>query len=117
MSESQRVMLYQIILEDPGTTFQHISRFDKIVVDNLSRFPSTSITNYDTSTMKAQCCLNALFAISRVENNEGFSPLNIFIVKREQQKELINYKLGTYLFVSEIRLLQASSLLRCCLCS
>ena len=41
MSESQRVIWWQIILEEFGTNIHHISGIDNIVADLLSIFPST----------------------------------------------------------------------------
>ena len=43
--------------------------------------------------------MNELFAIGREENNDNFFPLNLLIVKKEQQKEMRNIKssLSTYI--------------------
>ena len=56
----------------------------------LSRLPSTSFEKYFPITRKYQCCNNKLFGISVAENNEDRFPLNLLIVKIEQQKELRN---------------------------
>ena len=41
LSESQRVMLWRLILKEFGTNIQHIAVVDKIVADTLSILPST----------------------------------------------------------------------------
>ena len=86
LSESQRVMRWQLIIEDFGPNIQHIAGFDNIVSDTLSRFPSTPSNKYKSCTRKAQCHANELFTLSRVENKEDCFPLNILIVQREQKE-------------------------------
>ena len=41
LSESQRVMRWRLILEDSGPNIQNIAGVENIVVDMLSRLPST----------------------------------------------------------------------------
>ena len=41
LSESQRVMLWILILKEFGPNIQHIAVVDNIVADTLSRLPST----------------------------------------------------------------------------
>ena len=82
LSESQRVMRWQLILEEFGPNIQHISGVDNIVTDTLIRLPYTSINKYEPRTRKAQFCVNELLAIFRIENNKYSLPLNLFIVKR-----------------------------------
>ena len=53
LSESRRLMRWRIILEAFGTNIQHIYGFESIVVDILSRLPSTSIDKYTIITSKA----------------------------------------------------------------
>ena len=72
LSESQMVMRWRLIIEEFGPNIQHISGFYNIVADMLSRFPSTYVNKCDPSTIKDQCCVNKLFAIGRVENNDIF---------------------------------------------
>ena len=79
-------MRCRIILEDFGPNIQHIYGVDNIVANTLSRFPSTTSDKYKPCTRKYQHCANELFSIVRVENNEDCFPLNILIVKIEQQK-------------------------------
>ena len=64
----------------------------------ISRFPYTPVDKYNTSTVKAQCCVNKIFTPGRDKNNEDF-PLNLLKLQREKQKELRNRnsKLGAYL--------------------
>ena len=80
LSESQRVMRWQLILEEFGTNIQHIYGIDNIVADMLSRLPYNSIDKYQTCTRKAQCCVNVLFAIGRLEISKDCFQLNILIV-------------------------------------
>ena len=70
--ESQRVMSLLLIIEESGPNIQHISGVYNIIVDMLSRFPSTSIDKYEPITSKDQCCANKLFIISRTENNKDY---------------------------------------------
>ena len=74
LSESQRVIRWQLIFEYFGPNIKHIAEVDNIVADMLSRFPYTSTDKYDPFTSKYQCCANELFSIGRVENNE-YPPL------------------------------------------
>ena len=99
LSESQRVMHWQIILEEFEANIQHIDGVDNIVADTLSRFLYTPSDKYYTCTRKAQCCANELLALGRVENKKYCFPLIILIVQIEKQKELINinFKLSTYI--------------------
>ena len=53
LSESQRVMRWQLILEESGINIQHIYGVDNIVADTLSRFPSTPSDKYETCKRKA----------------------------------------------------------------
>ena len=55
MSESQRVIWWQIIFEKFGTNIRHIYGFDNMVTDTLSLSPYTPVDKYNTSTVKAQC--------------------------------------------------------------
>ena len=93
-------MRWRPILEEFGPNIQHIAGVDNIVVETLSRLPSTPSDKYNPCTRKDQCCAADLFAIGRVENNEDCFPINILIVQREQQKELrkVNSNLSTYIF-------------------
>ena len=99
LRESQRVMLWRLILEEFGPIIQNIAGVDKIVAYTLSRLPSMPSNKYENGTWKSQCCVNELFAIVRVENNEDYFPLNILILQREQKKELrnVNSNLSTYI--------------------
>ena len=92
MSESKRVMRWQLIIKEFGPNIQHIARVDNIVADTLIRFPSTPSDNNETCTRKAQCRADKLFAIGREENNDNCFPLKLLIVQREQQKEQRNIK-------------------------
>ena len=98
LSESQRVMRWQLIIKEFGPNIQHIAGVDNIVDDTLSRLTSTPSEKNESCTRKAQCRANELFAISR-KNNDNCFPLKLLIVHREQQKELrkINYNLSTYI--------------------
>ena len=81
LSEYQRVMCWQLILEGFWPNIWHIAGVDNIGADTLSRFLSTPSDNYEPCTGKDQCCANELFVICRVENNEYFVPLNLLIVQ------------------------------------
>ena len=81
MSESQRVMHWQLILREFGPNIQHIYGVENVVADTFSRFLSTPSIKYNPCTRKDQCCPNKLFAIGRVEK-----PLNILLVQSKQQK-------------------------------
>ena len=85
LSESQRVVLWRLILEEFGPNIQHIAVVVKIVSDTLSRLPYTPRNKYNPYTRKVQFRANKLFAIDRVENNEDCFPINLLIVKIEQQ--------------------------------
>ena len=84
LSESQRVVLWILILKEFGPNIQHISVVDNIVADTLSRFPSTHSNKYNHFTRKAQYCANESFALGRIESNEEPPPLNFLIVQREK---------------------------------
>ena len=84
LSESKRVMPWQLILEKFGPNIQHIAGVDNIVSDKLSRLASTPSDNNESCTSKYQCCANKLIAIVRIENNEDCFPLNLLILQIEQ---------------------------------
>ena len=99
LGESQRVMRWQLIIECFGPDIQHIAGVDNIVADTLSRLTYTPRDKNNPCTRKDQCCVNYLFTIGRVENNENIFPLSLLILHREQQKELrnVNSRLITYI--------------------
>ena len=66
------VMRWRLILKTIWPNIQHISRFDNIVADTLSRLLSNPSNKYDPCTRKAQCRANELFTLGRVESNEDF---------------------------------------------
>ena len=74
LSESQRVMLWRLIIKYFGSNIRYIDLFDNILDDEISRLMYTSVNKYKHITMKAQCCTNELFTISRVEENNKYSP-------------------------------------------
>ena len=67
LSEPQWGMLWQLIIEEFGPNIQHITGFDKILADTLSKLTYTSVDKYATSTSKAQCHTNKIFTIGREE--------------------------------------------------
>ena len=99
LSESQRVMHWQLIIEGFGPNIQYISGVDNIVADTISRLTCTSSDKYEPCTRKDKCHANDLFAIGRLDNNKKYFLLDLLIIQREQQKELINInsKLSTYI--------------------
>ena len=58
LSESQRVMRWQLILEEFGPNIQPIAGVGNIVADTLSRFPYMPSEKHEYCTSKAQCCAN-----------------------------------------------------------
>ena len=82
LSESQRVMSWRLILEEFWPNIQHITRVDNIVADILSRLSYTSVDKYETSTSKAECCVNELFASGKEENKEDFPAKYLNCAKR-----------------------------------
>ena len=52
LSESQRVIRWQLILEDFGPNIQHIAGFDNIVDDTLIRLSSNPRNKYEMCTRK-----------------------------------------------------------------
>ena len=102
-------MLWKLILEEFGPNIQHISGVDNIIADTLSILTFTPRDKYDLCTRKAQCCVNKLFIIGRVENNKDCFLLNILIVQREQKKVTEEHKIKPHYihFRPRIRLLHA----------
>ena len=85
LSESQKVMLWRLIIKEFGPNIQHIAVVENIVADTLSRLPSTPSNKYNPCTRKVQYCTNESFTLGRIENNEDPPPrLNLLIFKREQ---------------------------------
>ena len=82
LSESQRVILWRLILEEFGPNIHHIAGVDNIVSDMISILPSMPSDKYETCTRKDQCRANKLFVIGRTEKNEYCLLLNIVIVQR-----------------------------------
>ena len=58
LSESQKFMHWQLILEDFGPNIWHIAKVENILADTLSRLPSVSVDKYDPCTRKSQCRAN-----------------------------------------------------------
>ena len=73
LSESQRVMRWQLIIEEFGPNIQHIAGVDNIVADMLSRLPYTPSDKNNPCTIKDQCCANELFAIDRKKTMKKIS--------------------------------------------
>ena len=71
LRESQRVIIWRLIIKEFGTNIQHIYGVDIILYDMLSRLTSTSVYKYNPITKKAHCCSNELFITGRAEN-DGF---------------------------------------------
>ena len=69
LSESQRVVLWRLIIKEFGPNIQHITRFGNIVSETLSRFPYTSRNKCAPCTRKAQFHVNNLLELVRIENN------------------------------------------------
>ena len=55
LSESQRVIIWRLIIKEFGTNIQHIYGVDIILDDMLSRLPYTSVYKYNPITKKAHC--------------------------------------------------------------
>ena len=104
LSESQRLMLWQLIINEFGPNSQNIYGVNNIVADTVSRLPSTPSDKYKPCTRNYQCHVKKLFAIGRIENNKYCFPLIILIVKKTKTDK---YKFLTqYInFGSRIRLL------------
>ena len=81
LSESQRVMLWKLIIEEFGPNIQHISGVDNIIADTLSILTSTPRDKYDPCTRKSQCCANNLFSIGRIEKMKIFPSKSINCTK------------------------------------
>ena len=62
LSEYQRVMHWQLNIRDFGPNIQHISIFDNIVADTLSRLPSTPSNKYEPCTRKDQFRANNTYS-------------------------------------------------------
>ena len=73
LSEYQRAMNWQLILEEFGPTIKHRDGVDNIVADTLSRFPSMPSKKYKSFTRKAQFHANDLFEFGSIEDNKYFS--------------------------------------------
>ena len=86
LSESQRLMLCKLILEEFGPNIKHIAGVENIVSNTLSIFPPTFIYKHQPCSRKAQCRANDLFALGKIENNDDCFLLNLLIVQREKQK-------------------------------
>ena len=99
--ESQRVMLWRLIIEEFGPNIHNIYGFNNIVSETISILLSTPRDKYEPCTRKAQCHANKLFKIERVENNEYCFPLNILIVQREQKKEPRNENSNLITYISD----------------
>ena len=63
LSESQRVMLWRLILKEFGPNIQHIAVVDKIVADTLSILPSTPSNKYNPCTRKVHSHANESFIL------------------------------------------------------
>ena len=75
------MMIWRLILEDFEPSIQHIAGIYNIVADTISRFPNTSVDNYEPIIIEDQCCANKLFSIFKEENSEVCFPPNVLNVK------------------------------------
>ena len=110
VSESQRVMLWILILEKFGPYIQHISVVDNIVSDTLSILPSIPSNKYNPCTRKVHSRANESFILGRIERNKD-PPVKSLNCTNRTIKGTEKYKYQTqYIhFGSSIRLLHARS--------
>ena len=64
MSESKRVMCWQLILKEFGPNIQNIARVDYMVSDTLSRLLYEPNDQDDSSNIRDQCGVNEIFETS-----------------------------------------------------
>ena len=86
LSEHQRVMRWRLIIKEFGINIKHIAGVDNILYYTLSILPYTNRDKHKPCTRRSQCCANELLTLGRVENKKNPPPLNLLIVRIEQQK-------------------------------
>ena len=89
-NEYQIVMHWRLITKEFWPNKQHIYWVDNIVADTFSRFPSTTIDQYDTGTSKYLSIANDLFLTREEKANNCGYPIDLALIKQEKQKELGN---------------------------
>ena len=92
VSQSQRVMRWRMILEEFGPDIRHISGENNVVADAISRLPTAATEQSDVrneSQVLQDEIKSAFFGeiLNLDEEHENF-PLDISLVRKEQQKEL-----------------------------
>ena len=92
VSQSQRVMRWRMILEEFGPDIRHISGEDNAVADAISRLPTaaTELKDIRNDSQVLQDEIKSAFfgeILNLDEEHESF-PLDISLVREEQQKEL-----------------------------
>ena len=80
------VMRWKLILGESGSGIQRVYVVGNIVADMISRFPYTHVDKYNTSTVKAQCCVNKIFTPGRDKNNEDFPTKSLEGAKRKTKR-------------------------------
>ena len=82
VSQSQRVMRWRLILKEFGPDIKHISGEDNVVVDAISRFPTTNTGQSEQRTAVQDPTSKALDEEEQLvlEDDEPF-PLNLSLVR------------------------------------
>ena len=75
MSQSQRVMRWQLILEEFGPDIKHIKGEDNVVADAISRLPMSEINEIEDEFLP-------------LEDEEAEFPLDLHLVRKRVQTEL-----------------------------
>ena len=93
-------MRWRLILEEFDPNIHHISRVDSIVSDTLIILPSTTIDQDEPINSKYINKLNYLFTNREEQSIYDRYHLDISLIHREQQKELINIniKISAYMW-------------------
>ena len=89
ISQSQRVMRWRLILEEFGPDIIHIKGEDNIVADAISRLPTATKNQRESSTVTlgSKDKKSTEEEIFVLEDDESF-PLDLSLVRRTQQYEL-----------------------------
>ena len=87
LSESQRNMRWQLILEEFGPHIHHIAGVDNVLADTLSQLKSSNMEQ-DVQHAPTECKLQELYANNRIRSIQADFPLEKELIREEQRKEL-----------------------------
>ena len=97
LSESQMVVIWELIIKLFGTNIQIIYVVDNIVLGMLRILTSKANDQYNPNIRGVQVCAKILFATRQVNRHECGLPLDLYLLQRGQNKYPRKINFSTYM--------------------